>query len=84
MNNASRRKAEFLGMPIGTAMNRLRKMALLRLLQRLGEDRCYRCGKKIESIDNLSIDHIKDWLGQDLALFWDLDNVTFSHRAMRA
>ncbi len=80
MNNANRRKADSLGMPIGTAMNRLRKMLLFRLLQEAGEDTCYRCGKQIESVDDLSIDHKENWLGKDSALFWDLDNVTVSHR----
>ncbi len=80
MNSASRRKAEFLGMPIGTASNRLRKMVLFQLAQRLGLDHCYRCGELIESAENLSIDHMEDWLGQDPTLFWDLDNVAFSHR----
>jgi hypothetical protein len=79
VNNASRHKAQFLGMPIGTASHRLRKMVLLQLLQRLGQDRCYRCGERIETPENLSIDHKEDWLGQDPALFWDLSNVTFSH-----
>ncbi len=80
MNYSNRRKAEFLDMPIGTAMNRLRKMARLRLLQRLGEDTCYRCGEKITSADNLSLDHKQDWLGRDSELFWDLDNIAFSHQ----
>jgi hypothetical protein len=80
MNNASRRKQEFLGMPIGTAIHRLRKMVLLHLLQRLGEDICFRCDKQIAIPEDLSIEHKQDWLGIDPRLFWNLDNLAFSHR----
>jgi hypothetical protein len=80
MNNSNRRKKEFLGMPIGTASNRLRKMVLLRLLKRLDEDICFRCGKRIISSEDLSVEHKEDWLGNDPSLFWNLDNVAFSHR----
>jgi hypothetical protein len=71
---------EQLGMPHGTASARLRKAILLYLLQQLGEDFCYRCGGQIETPEELSIEHKKDWQGVDPALFWDLDNIAFSHR----
>lgn len=68
-----------LGMSWGTANNRLRKMVLFSLIQRCGEDFCIRCGSQIESIDDLSIEHIKPWRGNNVELFWDLDNIAFSH-----
>lgn len=74
-------KDKQLGMPIGTASGRLRKMVMLRLLQRLGEDICFKCKKQIKTAEELSLEHKKSWLHVDPALFWDLDNVTFSHRA---
>jgi hypothetical protein len=67
-------------MPFGTAAGRLRKMVMLDLLQRLGEDRCFRCGELITDPIELSIDHRRDWQGRDPALFWDLRNIAFSHR----
>ncbi len=79
MTDWNKRKAEQLGIPFGTATNRLRKMVLFRLLQRLDEDVCSRCGKRIMGADDLSMEHKKPWLGKDTALFWDIDNVSFSH-----
>ena len=75
-----KKKSDQLGMPFGTASGRLKKMIMLRLLQRLGEDVCYRCGKKIETYQELSVDHKVDWLDVDPDLFWDLGNISFSHR----
>jgi hypothetical protein len=72
-------KKDQLGMPFGTAANRLRKMIMLWLLQQLDKNLCFRCGKKIESPEDLSIDHIESWMDKDPNLFWDLDNIAFSH-----
>lgn len=33
------------------------------------------------SADDLSIEHKAPWLHRDSALFWDLDNIAFSHLA---
>lgn len=68
-----------LGMAFGTAMHRLRKLVLFALLQKYDEDTCCRCGQSIESADELSMEHKEPWLGVDPALFWDLDNIGFSH-----
>lgn len=76
---SNKNKNDFLGMPYGTAMGRLRKKVMLHLLQQLGKDKCFRCGKKIESAKDLSIDHIESWLNKDVDLFWDLNNISFSH-----
>jgi hypothetical protein len=73
------RKQEQLGMPLGTALARLRKLIMFRLVQRLGEDTCYRCGLKIETVKDLSIEHKQPWFDVNPSLFWDLDNVAFSH-----
>lgn len=78
MNN-NKKKQKQLGMPWGTAMGRLRKNILFNLLQRHQEDMCYRCNKKIENIEELSIEHKKPWLDNSVDLFWDLDNISFSH-----
>ena len=70
-----------LGQPFGTANAVLRKMLLYDMAKRLDEDKCYRCGTKIASIDDFSIDHIINWLhsGRAIELFFDLNNVAFSH-----
>ena len=66
------------GMPVGTAQGRLRKLVMFDLIQKLNLDTCYRCGKKIESVEELSLDHKQSWLDQH-ELFWDLENIAFSH-----
>lgn len=71
--------AQQLGMSLGTASGRLRKMLLLRQLKKYGDNICARCGKSIELIEDLSMEHIKPWEGRSTDLFWDLDNVAFSH-----
>ena len=76
-NNASR--SEFLGMPHGTAANRLRKQILFDCIQKLNLDSCFACGEKILSADELSIEHKKPWEGISVDLYWDLDNIAFSH-----
>lgn len=75
MNN----KSKFLGMPIGTATGKLRKMIMFDLIKQLDKDFCYRCGERIKYIKDLSIDHKEFWLGVDQKLFWDLNNIVFSH-----
>jgi hypothetical protein len=79
MSKANKRKSEFLGMSFGTACHRLRKEILFWLVKETGRDRCYRCGKEIESVAELSIEHKESWLGVDKSLFWDLNNISFSH-----
>ena len=76
-----KKKAEQLGMPHGTACNKLRKLILFRLIQQLEQDACSHCGKPIVHADQLSIEHIKPWLDAEdpKVLFWDLNNIRFSH-----
>jgi HNH endonuclease len=72
-------KAETLGMPFGTANGKLRKMILFDLLKRHNENVCVRCHEPILLIEDLSIEHIKPWEGISAELFWDLNNIAFSH-----
>ncbi len=81
MGNNKTRRSEFLGENLGTASNRLRKMILFELVQQTKQDNCYRCGKTIESVRDLSIEHKERWLDVDVDLFWDMDNIAFSHLA---
>lgn len=72
-------KSVQLGMDYGTACHRLRKQVMFRLVQKAGLDGCLRCGLDIESAEDLSLDHREVWLHASPDLFWDLDNVGFSH-----
>lgn len=79
MSDRTEKKSSFLGMNFGTAHRRLLKQLLFRSLQRGNEDVCFKCGERIEKIQDLSIEHIKPWEGISVELFWNLDNITFSH-----
>ena len=81
MNNSTRKKQERLGMNPGTASSILKKSLLFSMAIKLGDDVCYRCGKKIITIEEFSIEHKISWLNSDnpKELFFDLDNIAFSH-----
>lgn len=74
------RKREQLGFAIGTASYRLKTMLLFQLLQQTGRDICFRCSLKIDSEKELSLDHKIPWLDNSPDLFWNLENVAFSHK----
>ncbi len=80
MSNPSlRRKAKVLGMPFGTACNKLRRMVMFHLLRSHGENVCFRCGEPIVRVDELTIEHKEAWLAVSAALFWDMNNIAFAH-----
>lgn len=54
-------------------------MVMFSLLQRLGENRCFRCGDAIVSAADLTMDHKEPWENRDVAAFWALENIAFSH-----
>ena len=70
-----------LGMPFGTACGRLKKQLLFSLLLKYKENICYRCGKLIDSSEDLSIEHKIDWLDSSnpKQIFFDTNNIGFSH-----
>lgn len=69
-----------LGINYSTAMNRLRVKIMYYLAYKCNMLDCYRCGKYIESSEQLSVEHKKPWLYNDTSLFWDLENIAFSHK----
>ena len=75
-------KSKQLGVNFSTASNQLRKLMMFRLVQKCGEAVCFRCGRTIDDPADLSLDHKKDWLHSEQVqeLFWDLDNIAFSHK----
>lgn len=79
-DGANKRRAEQLGMPYGTASNRLRKQIMFKYVVLVGDNFCYKCGAEIETVDELSVEHKLPWENRNSDLFWDLDNIAFSHR----
>lgn len=77
--NRNKRIVLQLGMPYGTAVHRLRKNILFNFAQRLKEDVCFKCDKKIEFVEELSIEHKQPWENKNSDLFWNLNNIAFSH-----
>lgn len=73
------RKADILGMPYGTAGNRLRKLIMFHPLERHGENVCFKCKRPIETAEELSIEHIRPWQLGGSRLFRDMSNIAFSH-----
>lgn len=69
MRDSNARKSAFLGMPHGTASGRLRKIILFHLLQKHDENVCFRCSRRIETADELSIEHKQPWEGISVELF---------------
>jgi hypothetical protein len=60
--NTNAAKAAQLGMSWGAACNLLRKQVLFMLLERCGENVCFRCEQLIESADELTLEHKQPWL----------------------
>jgi hypothetical protein len=79
MSTDNEAKSLQLGMPFGTASNKLRKLILFDLVTKYEGGICYRCFSKIETVDEFSIEHKNPWFGVSSNLFWDLENIAFSH-----
>lgn len=75
-SNASKQ----LGIPFGTASHRLKKLILFDLVCKLGVDNCYRCKLPIDKPEDLTVEHKIEWLYRSNELFWDLNNIAFSHK----
>ena len=75
----SERIAQQLGMSHGAAAGQLRKRLLFYSLVKLKENVCFVCGESIQAVSDLSIEHKKPWENQSADLFWDLDNIAYSH-----
>ncbi|GAH31335.1 unnamed protein product, partial [marine sediment metagenome] len=51
-----------LGIPFGTACNRLRKEIIFYLSKKCGLNICYQCKKEIKNSSEMTIEHKKPWL----------------------
>jgi hypothetical protein len=79
MSNRSQKIAVLLGMSHGAAAGQLRKKLLFHSLVKLKENVCFVCGEEIKVVDDLSIEHKKPWENASADLFWDLENIAYSH-----
>jgi hypothetical protein len=75
----SERIVQQLGMSQGAASGRLKKILLFQFLVRLKENFCFRCKAEIVSVEDLSVEHKEPWEGISADLFWDLNNIAYSH-----
>lgn len=69
-----------LGENTATATHRLKMDILYELAKELELVRCPKCSKNIDSARDISVDHIKPWRNVSAELFWDLDNIMFTHK----
>jgi hypothetical protein len=76
-----KKKDAQLGEKFNTANYHLKKMVWFDMMKRYGENICFRCKEAIETVEELSIEHKIPWLNKPNAkeLFWDLNNVAWSH-----
>lgn len=81
LESSSKRKSQALGMPYGKAVHRLRKLVLFRVIKQAGLDVCFRCRKRIENADDVSIEHTVSWqtARHPKTIFFDIDRIAFSH-----
>ena len=77
---AHERRAKALGMHFSTASAKLKRLIMFSLIQETGRDICFVCNKPIEKEDDFSIEHMLPWESRDVDLFWDLNNIAFSHK----
>lgn len=70
------------GLSSGTAVHRLYRMVLFKILCANRLNVCHRCGREIITLKDLSLDHRSAWRdAQDpKAAFFDVDDVVFSHQ----
>jgi hypothetical protein len=78
MSSAKDMRAQ-LGMYPTTARHKLNRLIMFSLVQKSGLDLCFRCGEKILTPKELSVDHKLPWFRISTELFWDLENIAFSH-----
>lgn len=78
----SDKKSKQLGINPSTAAGRLVKDILYKFVVETGNNECFQCGEDM-SRDTFSIEHKEPWLDSHdpVGLYFDLDNISFSHRS---
>lgn len=79
MTEGQKKKYDVLGIDPSTAQNRLKKILLFKYIKLAKENICFQCNKEIISKDELSIEHKIPWIKNGKELFWDINNIAFSH-----
>lgn len=81
MSKKNELKDRLLGMPHGTAANRLRKMVLFSVLRQFGLNICFRCNRAIDTERDLSLEHKTPWQSapDPVAMFFEIANIAYSH-----
>jgi hypothetical protein len=81
VTRAKEKRTKQLGMNPATASGALKKQLMFHLAQKCEMDTCYQCGKRIETSKELSVEHKTPWMDSEdpVGLFFDLDNIAFSH-----
>ena len=82
MNKDAKKRAQ-LGMPQGTAANKLRKIIMFDLVCKLKLNTCYQCQSSIDTVEELSIEHKEPYLdsADPIQKYFDLGNIAFSHHS---
>jgi hypothetical protein len=77
------KKDILLGVPQGTAANKLRKSIMFEMAKQLCLATCFRCKEQIISVNEFSIEHKEPWEQSPTPLetFLDLSNIAFSHHS---
>uniref|UniRef100_A0A6H1ZPG5 Putative HNH homing endonuclease n=1 Tax=viral metagenome TaxID=1070528 RepID=A0A6H1ZPG5_9ZZZZ len=80
-DSSNKKKTAQLGMPYGTAANKLKKSLLFAFAHKLGLATCFRCGDMLRSVDSFSVEHKEAWLDSTdpIKKFFDINNIAFSH-----
>jgi hypothetical protein len=76
------KKQHQLGMNPSTASGRLVKDLLWNFVETTGQSACCKCGEPM-SRETFSIEHVTPWLDSEdpVGLYFDLENISYSHRA---
>lgn len=75
---------KLLGEDAITLLRRINRKILFETIKEKNINICYGCGHLIERYEDCTIEHKVSWLnldndGKSQELFWDLDNIAFSH-----
>ncbi len=66
------------GVRSSTARFQLKNKLFFSYIKAAGDNTCYGCTKPIETVGELSIEHIEPHMGR-AEVFWDLENIAYSH-----
>ena len=77
----TKKMEDILGEKLSTAKSRLNRILIFELAKKCGLDKCFRCGELIDDLDDFTVDHKESWLlsNQASKLFYDIENIAFSH-----